>query len=145
LLEIALMSLTDDRRDDVVGHRRPPRHSRFQPGVSGNPSGRPKGTPNLKTMLEKVLKEQISLREGNETRKLTKAEAVIRSVVIGALKGDSRSQATLFRLAEQVGQFHEEDRGQTVEVVRFSWLPAEDPRLDADVSTMPAISKINRE
>ena len=90
-----------------VGYRRPPLHTRFQPGVSGNPAGRRKGTPNLKTILEQVLREQIALREGNVTKKITKAEAIIRGLVIGAMKSDSRSQMTLFRLAEQVGQFDE--------------------------------------
>jgi hypothetical protein len=104
----------DDGADDLtsgadykVGYRRPPLHSRFQPGVSGNPSGRPKGTPNLKTIFEQILKEQISLREGSVTKKITKAEAVVRSLVISAMKGDSRSQQNLFRLAEQIGQFVE--------------------------------------
>src|SRR6187402_2534578 len=96
-----------DGDDYEVGYRRPPLHTRFQPGQSGNPSGRPKGLPNLKTILEQVLKEQISLREGNVTKKITKAEAIIRGLVIGAMKSDSRSQATLFRLVEQIGQFED--------------------------------------
>jgi hypothetical protein len=90
-----------------VGYCKPPLHSRFKPGQSGNPAGRPKGSENLKTLFERVLKEQISLQDGNVTKKITKAEAVIRRVVIDALKGDSRSQQTLFRLAEQIGQFVE--------------------------------------
>ena len=39
----------------AVGYRRPPLHSRFKPGQSGNPSGRSKGSQNLKTMFEQVL------------------------------------------------------------------------------------------
>ena len=90
-----------------VGYCKPPVHTRFKPGQSGNPSGRPKGSPNIKTMFEKILKETISLREGNITKKITKAEAVVRGLVIGAMKGDTRSQMTLFRLAESTGQFEE--------------------------------------
>jgi hypothetical protein len=29
--------------NEKVGYKRPPRHTRFQPGVSGNPRGRQKG------------------------------------------------------------------------------------------------------
>ena len=83
-----------------VGYRRPPLHTRFQPGKSGNPSGRPKGSPNLKSIFEKILKEQISLREGNVTQKISKAEAVMRGLAIGALKGDARSVMTLLRIAK---------------------------------------------
>ena len=88
-----------------VGYRRPPVHSRFQPGQSGNPKGRPKGSPNLQTLVSKILNEQVSLREGQEVRKVSKAEAVLRGLVIAALKGDQRSVVTLFRIAEQCGEF----------------------------------------
>ena len=91
----------------AVGYKRPPRHARFQPGVSGNPSGRRKGSKNIRSIFEKILGEEISLREGSVTKKITKAEAVVRSLVISAMKGDSRSQQNLFRLAEQIGQFVE--------------------------------------
>ena len=125
------MTLDDENHRDErqagpayqIGYRRPPLHSRFQPGVSGNPAGRRKGTPNLKTILEQVLREQIALREGKVTKKITKAEAIIRGLVIGAMKSDSRSQMTLFRLAEQVGQFD-----QTPEPFRIIELVIVDPR-----------------
>ena len=90
-----------------VGYCCPPVHSRFKPGQSGNPSGRTKGSQNLKTLFNKVLDEEISLREGADVKKITKAEAIIRSVVVGALKGDARNVAILFRLAEQAGQFQD--------------------------------------
>src|SRR4026208_1653010 len=84
--------------------RRPPLHSRFKPGQSGNPSGRAKGSQNLKTLFHKIMKEEIQLREGADVRRGSKAEAIMRGLVIGALKGDSRSMGTLMRLAEQTGQ-----------------------------------------
>jgi hypothetical protein len=82
-------------------------HSQFKPGQSGNPSGRARGSQNLKTLFNKVLDEEISLREGTDVKRITKAEAIVRGVVVGALKGDSRNTAILFRLAEQVGQFQD--------------------------------------
>ena len=90
-----------------VGYRRPPLHTRFQPGVSGNPSGRAKGSQNFKTLLDRILKEEIPLLDGDRSRKVSKAEAITRRLVIGALKGDLRSMFALFRLAEQTGQFEE--------------------------------------
>ena len=99
------MSLIDDNRDYKVGHCRPPRHSRFKPGQSGNPSGRVKGSKNLKTLFHQILNEEITLREGGEVKKMTKAEAMMRGLIISALKGDTRSLTTMFRLAELSGQF----------------------------------------
>jgi hypothetical protein len=45
----------DDERDYEVGYGKPPRHSRFVKGQSGNPRGRPPGAKNMKTLLTKAL------------------------------------------------------------------------------------------
>jgi hypothetical protein len=105
-----------------VGYRSPPVESRFKPGVSGNPGGRPKGGQNLKTLFNKILNEEVSLREGADVKKVSKAEAILRSVVVGALKGDGRSLAMLIRLAEQAGGFEDERADITrIERVIVSW------------------------
>ena len=108
-----------------VGYCSPPVHSQFKPGQSGNPSGRARGSQNLKTLFNKVLDEEISLREGTDVRKITKAEAIVRGVVVGALKGDARNTAILFRLAEQVGQFQDDDTRDITRIERVivSWKP----------------------
>lgn len=59
-----------------VGYRRPPVHSRFKPGQSGNPSGLAKGRRNFKTLFDKILNEQIALQDGLQSKKITKAEAI---------------------------------------------------------------------
>jgi hypothetical protein len=102
----------------------PPVHSRFKPGQSGNPSGRAKGSQNLKTIFNRVLDEEISLREGSEVRKVSKAEALVRGMIVGALKGDQRNLAMLFRLAEQTGQFRDKDSSADITEIRrviVSW------------------------
>jgi hypothetical protein len=108
-----------------IGYGSPPEHSRFKPGQSGNPSGRVKGSQNFKTLFNKILNEEISLREGSDVKKLSKAEAIVRGVVIGALKGDVRNVAILFRLAEQVGQFQEDNTRDIIKIERVivSWKP----------------------
>ena len=95
-----------------VGYCRPPVHSRFKPGQSGNPSGRVKGSKNLKTLFHQILNEQIPLIDGNQSKKVTKAEALMRRLVIGALKGDSRSLMTLMRIAEQTGEFADDEKNE---------------------------------
>jgi hypothetical protein len=122
--------MTDRRNNNVVplqpdydvGYKRPPQHSRFKPGQSGNPSGRAKGSQNLKTLFQKIMKEEVQLREGTDVRKVTKAEAIMRGLVIGALKGDTRSMGTLLRLAEQTGHF-DDPHQQITEIRRIivSW------------------------
>jgi hypothetical protein len=96
-----------------VGYKSPPVHTRFQPGKSGNPSGRAKGSQNFKTLFNKILNEKIAVREGSDVRKVSKAEAILRTVVVGALKGDVRHAAMLMKLAEQAGGFESEGTGIT--------------------------------
>jgi hypothetical protein len=111
-----------------IGYGCPPEHSQFKPGQSGNPGGRAKGSQNFKTLFNKILNEEISLREGSDVKKLSKAEAIVRGVVIGALKGDARNVAILFRLAEQVGQF-EEPSSEVTEIRRIivGWRRDDEP------------------
>jgi hypothetical protein len=111
-----------------VGYGCPPVHSQFKPGQSGNPSGRAKGSQNLQTLFNKVLDEEISLRDGAEVKKITKAEAVVRGLVIGAMKGDPRNIAILFRLAEQVGQFQDDNSANVTEIRRIivGWKGSDD-------------------
>jgi len=129
-----------------VGYGSPPVHSRFKPGVSGNPSGRPKDSKNLKTLLHAILNEQISLQEGSQARKVSKAEAIMRRLIIGALKGDSRDLHALFRLAEQTGQFEEaRDEITRVERVIFRTVYEGDRDSSSSSEQLPAIRQICRD
>ncbi len=85
--------MTDDNDNDDVGYGRPPRHSRFEPGQSGNPKGRPKGSRNLKTEFESVLNERVSLREGDKAKRVTKSRGILEVLVAKALKGDTKAMA----------------------------------------------------
>src|SRR5215467_8028707 len=61
----------------AVGYGRPPIESRFQPGTSGNPRGRRKGSKNLKTLSRKAMTASISIQEGTKTRRVSKIEGVV--------------------------------------------------------------------
>ena len=81
-----------------VGFKRPPVHSRFRKGCSGNSKGRPKGTKNLRTDLTEVLQERITVTEGDSKVRMSKQRALVKTVVAKSLKGDSRSITTLLNL-----------------------------------------------
>lgn len=65
------MSKDDGKDDYTVGYGKPPRHTRFQKGQSGNPRGRPKGARGLKADLRAELSERVRVTENGRTRRLT--------------------------------------------------------------------------
>ena len=81
---------TDRFPDYEIGYGRPPRHTRFKPGTSGNPRGRPKGSKNLSVLLEKELKQRVTINENGRRRRITKQEALIKHMVNRSLSGDPR-------------------------------------------------------
>jgi len=78
-------------KSDKVGYGRPPVHSRFKPGQSGNPPGRPKGTLNFTTDLKRTLQAPVTLNDGRKTRRVTTQEAALLRLAEKALKGDPKS------------------------------------------------------
>src|SRR5262245_38858248 len=57
-----------------VGYARPPMASRFKPGKSGNPKGRPRNSRNLKTIIQGALTAPVVLREGARKRSISKLD-----------------------------------------------------------------------
>ena len=85
-----------------VGYRKPPRHTRFKKGRSGNPSGRPKGTKNISTDLLEELSERIRIREGDRKITVSKQRALLKTLTAKALKGDTRAAALVLNLVWRV-------------------------------------------
>lgn len=81
-----------------VGYGKPPAHTRFQPGQSGNPRGRTKGTKNLKTDLMEELGERILVREGDQSHRISKQRAMLKALMSKTLKGDARAAALLLSM-----------------------------------------------
>jgi len=82
-----------------VGYKRPPRHTRFQPGKSGNPRGRDKGVCNLATDVRRTLQTPVRLNEQGKPRRVSTQEAALLRLREKALKGDARSLDRVLELA----------------------------------------------
>src|SRR6516225_5377227 len=99
----------------AVGYCKPPVHTRFKKGQSGNPKGRRKGQRNVHTVVGEVLSQRIKIREGNRTRTLTKLDALIVTMVNAALRGDAKAQASLIALLRLLGMTGEPPQAPTQE------------------------------
>lgn len=81
---------------DTVGYKKPPRHSQFRKGQSGNPAGRPRPVTSASAALATVLTRLVTVSgEGGEVR-VTRMEALFRKLVDNAMTGDLRSLKLVF-------------------------------------------------
>lgn len=95
--------MPDDSHDDDaerVGYGKPPKHSQFKKGQSGNPKGRKPRTRNMSTLLREELETTIEVHEGGRTTKLTKREALIKTLVNDAITGKNQSRPLLLKIIE---------------------------------------------
>lgn len=78
-------------RDYVVGYGKPPLHSRFQKGRSGNPKGRPRGRRNMSTLLSDALNGSVIVVENGRRKKITKREAIVTQLVNKSASADLKA------------------------------------------------------
>jgi hypothetical protein len=117
----------------TIGYGRPPKQSRFRPGKSGNPKGRPRGTRNLSSILAQVLAEKAVVIENGRPRATTMGEIIIAGLVERAARSDRAVQLIL-----AMQQLNPHDGSQARELIRLT---------DADKQVLEFIrkSRLDRE
>lgn len=95
--------------DYEVGYAKPPEHTRFKPGQSGNPKGRKKGKRGLKTDLVNALdaKQTIQIKGAPYTG--TRQSLTVMTLATRAAAGDLKAAQLLLPLIVQL--LGAEDRG----------------------------------
>ena len=91
----------ESSRSEKVGYRKPPKHTQFARGNSGNPNGRPKGSRNFATVIQAELKRRVPVTEDGKRKKITKREAVAKQLVNKAASGDHPAIKLVMPLAEK--------------------------------------------
>lgn len=132
-----------------VGYGKPPVATRFKPGRSGNPAGRPKGARNKRPAHEERLKKivlaeayrKIDVQDGSVQVTVPMAQAVIRAVAVSAAKGNHRSQRLFTELVSETESgnrklqdellktalYYKECWEEVIESARRRGLPEPDP------------------
>ena len=142
--EVISTAKTDGSDGEVmaspVGYRRPPKHSQFSKGRSGNPNGRPKGSKNFGLVIEAELNAKIPINENGKRRSISKREAVAKQLVNKAASGDAKAIPILLneaRAREKSGIGLETDPIQRAEDRQVMSGILERIRRDLKASTPP--------
>jgi hypothetical protein len=119
--------MTKHPTSSAGGYGKPPRANRFGKGRSGNPSGRPKGSKNLRSLIKEAAGKKVSVYEDGKTRRKTKMDIAVTQMFNKAVKGEPRfTQMVLehFKNAENasaadyiVDSFQEADTAVVVEII----------------------------
>lgn len=80
----------DDRDDYDVGYGKPPKHTRFRKGQSGNPAGkkRPREAPGQ--IWQRLLQETVTVTENGRKRVMSKLELVLSQMINKAASGNEK-------------------------------------------------------
>jgi hypothetical protein len=119
----------------AVGNKKPPLHSRFKQGKSGNPSGRPKGRTNFDKTLLKEFYKPVSATINGKPIKVTNDKLFAASLVKdGITKGPQSKLQLANRIERAEARWAAEDRWAAEAEVRkqpeaekpFSWTAEQD-------------------
>jgi hypothetical protein len=131
--------MSDDRDNVAVGYKRPPRRTRFRPGSSGNPAGRPKRRPSFR---EALLAELAATMPGNDPRHAgSKLQALVRTLVDAAIAGNARAQSVLVGVLARIGDVEEHEAASLTpddKEILDAYVGGEIKRRTNDTETTPA-------
>lgn len=93
-----------------IGYGKPPIHTQFKKGQSGNPSGRPTGTKNkrhdpttnqLHDLIQEEANREITVQEKGEDVSITMVRAIVRTMAVKAARGGTQAQTQFMRLTAE--------------------------------------------
>lgn len=99
------------KNDYEVGYGKPPEHTRFRPGRSGNPKGRSKrvtGDESVEALFLKNAATPITVIVNGRKRTITSFDAVMVRQFAKAMSGDTRAARELFKLHDRAAQYRKQ-------------------------------------
>jgi hypothetical protein len=93
--------MSETERAGVVGYKRPPSDTRFRPGRSGNPAGRPKRRVSFWDALLTELAAAMPGKDPEQAR--SKLQALVKTLVDTAIAGNARAQSLVVGALARLG------------------------------------------
>ena len=87
-----------------VGYGKPPVHSRFRKGKSGNPTGKRKHgeAERAEVLIRKEAYRLLTVREGDKVTRMPALQAVLRSQIAAAAKGNVPAQRAVVKAVQDL-------------------------------------------
>jgi hypothetical protein len=95
--------MSDDKPSYKTGYGRPPLESRFKPGQSGNPKGRPKKRLDYDDIFRHELLRKVGITENGSIKRVPKIKALVRATINGALQGKVPQQRAVLNWINRKG------------------------------------------
>lgn len=119
--------MSGDDSDYHVGYKRPPKHTRFRKGQSGNSKGRPKTSESFGRLARRALGEKVVIRENGERRTITKLQAALKQLTNKAAAGDPRAIREIIKLQPLITQHDQTEDEKGTYVFRWADSDPTDP------------------
>ena len=105
-----------------VGYGKPPKHSQFKKGMCPNPKGRGKRAKlKLGDIVENVLNADIKFQKRGRTKKTTRLEFALKTLINSAVKGDTKSAAMILTMRAHALRHGNLGAKKIIEIE--NWLP----------------------
>jgi len=92
---------TSSKLEDAVGHGRPPKHSQWKKGQSGNPNRKRKREPKrVDAMVDEFFAREIDIVENGVELRRTAFEIIFQQLCNKAIEGNTRALNVLKKYAD---------------------------------------------
>lgn len=93
------MSEDENEKPYEVGYGKPPKHTQWSKGVSGNPGGGKKLVRTLSDAVDDALNERVVVTQNGERYTTTMLVAIVKKAVRTAVGGDYKTTKLMLNLA----------------------------------------------
>lgn len=107
--------MAGDEKDYEVGYGKPPKHTQFKKGESGNSKGRPRGAGALDKYHLQEAQSRVTVTLDGRAQRMSKGEVVVRQQWDRAVKGDMKAYD---RVTERLDRIQEKQEGAANAIAR---------------------------